>query len=76
MSIEASIQAVLDELKPMIALDGGAIEFISFDEGVVKVRLQGACSSCALSIYTVKLGIEARLIEMIPEVTQVIALNE
>lgn len=70
----ASIRAVLDELKPNIQMDGGDIEFVSYVDGVVSLKLHGACASCPLSVYTVKLGIEERLKEHIPEIVEVIAV--
>ncbi len=69
------IDDVLQELRPNIQMDGGDIEFVSFTDGVVSVRLQGACTSCPLSLYTLKLGIEERLKEQIPEVVEVIAVE-
>lgn len=60
-------------VKPAVATDGGNIEFEAYDEGVVSVLLQGACSGCPSSIITLKAGIESMLKRMIPEVTEVIA---
>ncbi len=69
------IEDVLQEVRPNIQMDGGDIEFVSYTDGVVSVRLQGACTSCPLSLYTLKLGIEERLKEQIPEVVEVIAVE-
>lgn len=69
------IEDVLQELRPNIQMDGGDIEFVSYTDGIVSVRLQGACTSCPLSLYTLKLGIEERLKEQIPEVVEVIAVE-
>lgn len=69
------IDDVLQEVRPNIQMDGGDIEFVSYTDGVVSVRLQGACTSCPLSLYTLKLGIEERLKEQIPEVVEVIAVE-
>jgi Fe-S cluster biogenesis protein NfuA len=65
------IQAVLEEIRPALLADGGDIEFIDFTDGVVSVRLQGACGSCPMSVMTLKQGIEARMKERIPEVVSV-----
>lgn len=58
-------------VKPAVASDGGNIEFESFDDGVVSVLLQGACSGCPSSLITLKAGIESMLKRMIPEVKSV-----
>ena len=65
------IQAVLAEIRPALQADGGDVEFIDFNEGVVTVRMQGACGSCPMSVMTLKQGIEARMKEQIPEVISV-----
>lgn len=70
--LEAKIKAVLkDYVAPAVEQDGGAIAFHSFDEGKVKVLLQGACSGCPSSTMTLKAGIENLLKRMVPEVTEV-----
>ncbi|MEQ8238937.1 MAG: NifU family protein [Cyclobacteriaceae bacterium] len=72
--IEARIKGILDEyIRPAVEMDGGAISFHSFDEGTVKVLLQGSCSGCPSSTVTLKAGIENLLKKMIPEVTEVVA---
>ncbi len=65
------IQAVLDEIRPALQADGGDVEFIDYNDGVVTVRMQGACGSCPMSVMTLKQGIEARMKERIPEVVSV-----
>ncbi len=68
----AKIKSILDEyIKPAVEQDGGAIIFDSFDEGVVKVQLQGSCSGCPSSTITLKAGIENLLKSMMPEVQSV-----
>lgn len=70
--IDAKIKAILkDYVAPAVEQDGGAIAFHSFDEGKVKVLLQGACSGCPSSTMTLKAGIENLLKRMVPEVTEV-----
>ena len=59
-------------VKPAVEMDGGNIEFKSFDKGVVTVIMQGACSGCPSSTVTLKSGIEGMLKRMVPEVTEVI----
>ncbi len=65
------IQAVLDEIRPALQADGGDVEFIDYNDGVVTVRMTGACGSCPMSIMTLKQGIEARMKDRIPEVVSV-----
>ncbi|MCL4108646.1 UNVERIFIED_CONTAM: hypothetical protein GTU68_006964 [Idotea baltica] len=60
-------------VKPAVEMDGGNIEFKSFDKGLVTVILQGSCSGCPSSTVTLKAGIEGMLKRMIPEVTEVIS---
>jgi len=70
--IEKRIKEILDEyVKPAVEQDGGAISYASFNDGVVKVNLQGACSGCPSSLVTLKAGIENLLTRMIPEVKKV-----
>ncbi len=65
------IQAVLEEIRPALQADGGDLEFIDFNEGVVVIRMKGACGNCPMSMMTLKNGIEARLKSRIPEVQSV-----
>jgi len=60
-------------VKPAVEMDGGNIEFKSFNEGVVTVVLQGSCSGCPSSTVTLKAGIEGMLKRMVPEVTEVVS---
>ena len=63
-----------EEIRPAVAMDGGDIEFAKFEDGRVYLRMQGACSGCPSSSYTLKEGIETRLRAAIPEVQEVIAI--
>ena len=67
-----NVEKVLDELRPFLMADGGNVEIAEIDGPIVKVRLQGACGSCPSSTMTLKMGIERKLSEMIPEVSEVI----
>lgn len=72
----AKIKGILDEyIRPAVEQDGGAISFHSFDQGVVKVLLQGSCSGCPSSTVTLKAGIEALLKRAMPEVETVEAID-
>jgi NFU1 iron-sulfur cluster scaffold homolog, mitochondrial len=70
--IDMKIIAILEEyIKPAVEMDGGAIQYHSFKDGVVKVNLQGSCSGCPSSVLTLKAGIENLLKMMVPEVKSV-----
>jgi Fe-S cluster biogenesis protein NfuA len=70
--IEDKIRQILDEkIRPAVAMDGGDITFDRFENGVVFLHLQGSCSGCPSSTATLKMGIETRLKEAIPEVVAV-----
>jgi Fe-S cluster biogenesis protein NfuA len=72
--IDDKIIALLDEyVRPAVAQDGGAIDFKSFNDGVVTLTLKGSCSGCPSSTQTLKAGIERLLTQMLPEVTEVVA---
>jgi len=68
------IKGLIDTyVKPAVEMDGGNIEFKSFDKGIVTVVLQGSCSGCPSSTVTLKSGIEGMLKRMVPEVTEVVS---
>lgn len=69
--METKVKAALDKIRPMLQRDGGDLEFVEVKDGVVKVKLQGACSGCPMSQMTIKNGIERLLKEQIPEVETV-----
>lgn len=72
--IATRIKELIDTyVKPAVEMDGGNIEFKSFDNGVVSVILQGSCSGCPSSTVTLKSGIEGMLKRMVPEVTEVVS---
>ncbi|WP_430013420.1 NifU family protein [Microcystis ichthyoblabe FBCC-A1114] len=66
-----NVEQVLDEMRPYLMADGGNVELVEIDGPVVKLRLQGACGSCPSSTMTLKMGIERRLREEIPEIAEV-----
>ena len=66
-----NVEKVLDELRPFLMADGGNVEVVEIDGPIVKVRLQGACGSCPSSTMTLKMGIERKMRESIPEVSEV-----
>ncbi len=73
--MKEKVQKVIEEIRPMLQMEGGDVELIDVTEdGLVKVRLKGACGTCPMSTYTLKLGIEQRLKEKIPEIKEVKAV--
>jgi len=74
-TVTARIREIIDEeVRPAVAMDGGDITFERFQDGVVYVYMMGSCSSCPSSTATLKMGIESRLREEIPEVVQVVQI--
>ena len=70
--VERAIVAILDEdIRPAVAADGGEVTFMGFEDGIVKLKMSGACGSCPSSVMTLKGGIERLLREEIPEVREV-----
>ena len=73
--VTAKIRLILErDVRPYVEADGGEIVFAGYRDGIVEVVLQGACAGCPSSSITLKMGIEARLKEEIPEVRSVVAL--
>ncbi|HWQ73754.1 MAG TPA: NifU family protein [Syntrophomonas sp.] len=68
------VEAVLKNIRPALQNDGGDVELVEVDHGIVKVRLQGACNGCPMAAMTLKNGIERALKEAIPEVVEVQAV--
>jgi len=67
-------EIIEDEVRPAVAMDGGDITFERFQDGIVYVFMKGSCSSCPSSTATLKMGIESRLREEIPEVLEVVQI--
>ena len=68
---------VIDAIRPLLQADGGDIELVAVDEetGKVSVRLQGACKGCPGAQMTLKMGVERKMKEEVPEVTEVVAVD-
>lgn len=77
MTARDKIEGVLAELRPALRTDGGDVEFVDYDEdeGIVELRLMGACGSCPISMMTLKQGIERRLAQVIPDLREVKTLS-
>ena len=70
-NVEARIIAVIDKLRPFLISDGGNIEFVKFEDGICYVKMLGHCAGCPMMDITLKDGIEALLVENVPEVIEV-----
>jgi len=68
------VDKVLDKIRPSLMADGGNVELVDVEDGVVKVRLTGACGGCPMSQMTLKMGIERLLKQELPEIQEVLAV--
>lgn len=66
-----NVEKVLDTMRPYLMSDGGNVELVEIEGPVVKLRLQGACGSCPSSTMTLRMGIERKLRDEIPEIVEV-----
>ena len=73
-NMREKVEAALEEIRPGLQADGGDVELVDIVDGVVKVRLKGACAGCPMSQMTLAFGIERVLKERIPEVKKVEAV--
>ncbi len=72
--MEERLEKVLEAIRPGLQMDGGDIELVDVEDGVVKVRLVGACSGCPMSMMTLQMGVERAIKREIPEVVRVEAV--
>jgi Fe-S cluster biogenesis protein NfuA len=72
--MDTAILEAIEAIRPALQMDGGDIELVGFEDGVVKVQLKGACDSCSISWLTLKGGVERVLKERVPGVTSVEAV--
>lgn len=74
MNLDEEIKKVIEKLRPYLQRDGGDIEFVKFEDGIVYVQMHGACVGCSLIDATLKDGVEQILIEEVPGVLEVKAI--
>ncbi len=67
------VEAALNKIRPALVADGGNVELVDVNDGVVTVKLSGACAGCPMSTLTLKMGIERILKQEVPEVKEVVA---
>ncbi len=72
--LKERVQVVMDKLRPALQMDGGDAELVDVREGVVLLRLMGACAGCPMSTMTLKMGIEQRVKAEVPEIVSVEAI--
>ena len=68
------VEAALDRIRPVLQSDGGGVELVEVKEGVVTVRLTGACGGCPMSTMTLRQGVERAIRELVPEIKEVVAV--
>ncbi|MGQ9561653.1 MAG: NifU family protein [Candidatus Oleimicrobiaceae bacterium] len=72
--MQEKVKEVLDRIRPALQRDGGDVELVEVKDGIVSVRLKGACGGCPMSQMTLKMGIEREIKRVVPEVKQVVAV--
>ncbi len=72
--MKEKVEKALDKIRPTLMADGGNVELVEVKDGVVKVKLTGACGGCPMSQMTLKMGIERSLKSEIPEIKEVVAV--
>jgi Fe-S cluster biogenesis protein NfuA len=72
--MKEKVEEALNKVRPALQADGGDVELVEVKDGVIKVRLTGACGGCPMSQMTLKMGIERHLKNEIPEIKEVIAV--
>ena len=72
--MQEKVEAALDQIRPSLQADGGDVELVEVSDGVVKLKLTGACAGCPMSTMTLQLGIQRILQEQVPEVKEVVAV--
>ena len=72
--MKREVEAILAQVRPALQSDGGDVELVDVNEGIVRLKLKGACAGCPMATMTLRHGIERILKEQIPEVKEVIAV--
>ncbi len=75
MNTEEKIKEIINKLRPYLIGDGGDIEFVKYEDGILYIKMLGACAGCALIDYTLKDGIEMAIKEEVPEVKEVVNIS-
>jgi len=72
--VREKVEAALNKIRPALQNDGGDVELVDVSDGIVKVKLTGACGGCPMSTMTLKMGIEKIIREDIPEIKEVVSV--
>ena len=72
--MKEKVEAALEKIRPALQADGGDVELVDVNDGVVSLKLTGACSGCPMATMTLKMGIERVLAQEVPEVKEVVAV--
>lgn len=72
---EEKIIEIIDKLRPFLINDGGNIEFVKYENNIVYIKMMGACADCMMLDYTLKEGIETAIMDEVPEVKEVVNIN-
>ena len=75
MNTEEKIKEIINKLRSYLIGDGGDIEFVKYEDGIVYIKMLGACAGCALIDYTLKDGVEMAIKEEVPEVKEVVNIS-
>ncbi|MFL5753407.1 MAG: NifU family protein [Bacteroidia bacterium] len=73
--IIARVESALDSIRPYLEADGGNVEIVGLNDGTLEVELKGACKTCSMSMMTMKAGIEETIKRAVPEIREVVAVN-
>ncbi len=68
------VEAALEKIRPALQADGGDVELVEVNDGIVSVRLTGACGSCPMSTMTLKMGVERAIRQAVPEIKKLVAV--
>ena len=75
MNTDEKIKEIINKLRPYLIGDGGGIEFVKYEDGILYIKMLGACAGCTLIDYTLKDGIEMAIKEEVPEVKEVVNIS-
>lgn len=76
MSMKEKVKGIIEQIRPVLQRDGGDVEFVDVNEnGVVKVRLKGACGNCPGALHTLKNGVERTIKQHVPDIKEVVRVN-
>ena len=73
--IQNKVIEIIDNIRPYLISDGGNVEFVKYEDGIVYIRMQGACANCMMLDVTIRDGIEATIKDEVPEVKEVIVVE-